>query len=500
MAFTQLSAVLLGAVVVSVLLSALRGCRRGLIPTAISLSCVLLSALTAAPLAVWLSDLPAKKAGELLFELVDVLETLTATFPSLDVLVVAGADGLISPVLFLLLFGFLRGITGIAAGILLRGPLRPRPDDAADPMYEGENAPWHRRHGRLLGGAAGGICGFLVALILLSPVVGVLSFADTLLSATDSFQIKWSSFGVAAEQVESARETVNDPVATVLEAAGGGLIFDSYANTRLNERRVYLRREAEACAEMAADLAGAMKLLQKPGSIPPEQRETLAGLGDRINGSEAAKLLAADTLNNIAEAWLDGRSFMKLSCPAFGERIESLMMGALEVCAESTADCVGRDISTLMNVYLIAADSGLLSDLSYDELADSLDEEGVLNLIYNELLDNPCMAHLGVRMTDLALSMMASALESSDFDRERLDGLMGELSDAFNRINGMDLSNSERVDSLKQYTLEYAEKYGIKLPSSLAEMAAVAFMDKLGGGGKVSPDDLYDLIRRYANG
>lgn len=498
--FTGLSAVLLGVVGAGVLLAALRGHRRGFIPTVISLSGVILSALVAAPLAEWLSDFPAEKAGELLFDLVSALETLSGTFPSLNVLVVAGADALISPLIFLILFGLMRGITGIVAGILLRGPFRPRPDDTGDSMYEGDNAPWHRRHGRLMGGMIGGICGFIVSLILLSPVVGYFSFADTLLTATDSFKLKWSSFGVAEEQIETVRDTLNDPVATLLEATGGGLIFDSYAGTRLNDRRVYLRREAEACTAVVTDFASAMKLLQKPGSMTSEQRETLANLGDRINGSEAAKLLAADTLNNVAKAWLDGRPFMKLSRPAFGERIESLMMGALEVCSESTSVCVGRDISTLLNIYLIAADNGLLSDMSYDELANSLEAEGVLDLIYNELLSNPCMVHLASKMTDMALSLMASALEYSDFDKTKLDGLMGDLSDALNSIKVSDMSNAERVESLKKYTLEYAEKYGVKLPNSLAEMAAVAFMEKLGGGGKVTPDDLYELLRQYAKG
>jgi len=498
--FTGLSLVLLGIVGASVLLAALRGYRRGWIPTVISLSGVILSALAAAPLAFWLSDAPAGKVAELVFDLVSALDTLTVTFPSLNALVVAGADALLSPLLFLILFGLMRGITGIVAGILLRGPLRPRPDDAVDPMYEGDNAPLHRRHSRTLGGVTGGICGFVVSLILLSPVVGYFSFADTLLSTTDSFRVKWSSFGVTEEQITVVRDTVNDPVATLLEAVGGGLVFDSYASTRLNGNRVYLRREAEDCAAVVTDLAGAMKLLQKPGSITSEQREMLAGLGARISGSETTSLLAADILNNVAEAWLDGRSFMKLSCPAFGERISPLMLGALEVCAESTSDCVGRDISTLLNVYLIAADYGLLSDMSYDELANSLEAEGVLDLIYNELLANPCMAHLASKMTDMALSLMASALEHADFDKSKLDGLMGDLTDALNRVKFSDMSNAERVEAMKKYALEYAHKYGIKLPNSLAEMAAVAFMEKLGGGGKITSDDLYDLLKHYAKG
>lgn len=500
MSFTMLSAVLLLTVGVGVFLEALRGYRQGLVRTAVSLSAVIFSALAAAPLAVWLSDYPAGFVGEKLAELVPALETLAGQFPSLEVLIQAGVDTMISPFLFLILFYVLRGITGLLVKLLFRKWLRLRPDDPADPMYESEDAPWYRRHGRLVGGCVGGLCGFIVSLIVLSPVVGFLSFSHTLLTATEPFKIKWSSYGLDQQQVEVIKDTVNDPVSNVLEAVGGGVIFDSYACTRLNGHRVYLRHETEACSRMVADMVSSMKLLKNMEGITPEEREILAGLGNRINESEAAKMLAADTLNTVAGAWLDGRTFMKLACPSFGSQIDSLMRGALQVCAESTANCVGRDISTLLNIYLIAADSGLLSDMDYDELATSLDEEGVINNIYNELMNNPCMAHLAGELTNVALRMMASALEFSDFNPAQMESLMNDLSDAMNLVNGMGTTNAERVESMKEYTLYYAKMYGMEIPDSLAEMAAVAFIDKLGNtGGRVTSEDLYDLLDQYMN-
>ena len=501
MSFTMLSLALLLTVGAGVFLEALRGYRRGLVWTAISLSSVIFSGLVAAPLTVWLSDYPAGWIGKKVPELLGILDALFAQFPSLKALITAGVDAVISPFLFLILFSVLRGITGAVVNLLNRKWIRLRPDDPSDPIYESEHAPWYRRHGRLVGGCIGGLCGWVVALILLSPVVGFLSCTSTILDTTDSFKVKWSNYGLNEAQVESIRDTVNDPVSNVLEAMGGGVIFDSYANTRLNGRRAYLRHETEACSLMVTDMVSSMKLLQKVDRLTPEQRALLAGLGDRINQSEAAKMLAADTLNNVAGAWLDGRTFMKLACPSFGGQIDSLMQGALQVCAESTAHCVGRDISTLLDIYLIAADCGLLSDLTYDELAVILDEDGVINLIYNELLDNPCMAPLAGELTNVALRMMASALEFSDFNELKLDGLMKDLSDAMNLVNGMGTTNAERVESMKEYTKYYAEMYGMKLPDSLAEMAAVAFIDKLGDtGGKITSDQLYDLLEQYMPG
>ena len=54
---------------------------------------------------------------------------------------------------------------------------------------------------------------------------------------------------------------------------------------------------------------------------------------------------------------------------------------------------------------------------------------------------------------------------------------------------------------MKEYTTYYAAKYGVNVPDSLAEMAAVAFVDKLGNsGGSVTADDLQALFDQYLSG
>ena len=67
MSFTSLSAALLLVVAVAVFWGIRRGMRRGLTPTVFTLSAVAVSALAAAPLAVWLSDYPVKAMAELIF-------------------------------------------------------------------------------------------------------------------------------------------------------------------------------------------------------------------------------------------------------------------------------------------------------------------------------------------------------------------------------------------------------------------------------------------------
>ena len=501
MSFTlsTFTAVLILVVGAGVFIEVLRGFRRGFVWTAVSLAAVVLSALIAAPLAVWLSDFPAKRFGDFLLDLLPTLDALSGSFPSVIPLITAVADVLLSPVLFVLFYLILRLIARITVSILFRKALAPLPDDPGDPMYEGENAPWHRRHSRLLGALTGGFCGLVASMILLSPVVGVLSTADNLLGGANSHRIKWESMGFEEELVDSVKAISGDPAVSVLEAMGCGLIFDASACTRLNGNMAYLRREADACMAVTDDIVVIVGILKSPGDITPEQRDSLTQLGERIEASEAVKMIAADTVNLISNTWLDGNTFMKIAKPEFGELVDPLMTGILQVCAESNASCVSRDIGTLLNIYLIAVDHGLLTDPDYDELANSLGEGGVLNLIYDELMKNPCMAHLAGKLTDMSLRIMMSAIEWSDISEQKLEGLMTDLSDALNEINIQSGSAEDRVEAMKEYTLQYAEKYGIKVPPALAEMASVALLDKLGDrGSSLTSEDLWDLLEDFS--
>jgi hypothetical protein len=162
---------------------------------------------------------------------------------------------------------------------------------------------------------------------------------------------------------------------------------------------------------------------------------------------------------------------------------------------------VGRDIHTLVSIYVICHEEGLLTSPDYDLLAEKLDEGDMLGRIYDELLANPCTEHLAGELTNMALRIMAKGLKMSDFSSSQLEDLMGDLSDAMNLVNGMSSSYEEQVQSMKEYTLHYAEQYGIALPESLAEMAAAALVDRLGNqDAPITGEDMEDIFDHYMNG
>jgi hypothetical protein len=509
MSFTLLSIVLLLAVALAVFIEVRRGLRRGFVRTAVNLSAVLVSALGAVGLSVWISNLLAKMCAEIL-DLYLPLESFSEIFPHVNDILVAVTDALLTPILFVVFFILLRLILRITVSILFRvwryDPDDPRymatpkrPSSLLSPTYEAPDAPWHRRHDRLLSGITGGFCGFLAALFLLYPVLGTLSTAGTLLSGLKRMNVSIGQ-AIPADELSEIEYYIYDGGAAILNAAGGELVFDAVAITELNDRPLSLRREVEACMEVCYDFSRVFKVVTKLDQATDEQKKIIRGLGNRISDSEFTRLLAADFLNSAANAWLEGEAFLKIQRPDLGEILNPLMDKALLVCAEATPECVGRDITTVLNIYLIAVESGLTGNPDREDLMATLDDGGVLDLIYAELLKNPCMAHLAAELSNTALRIMAEAIDWADFSSDVYKDLMGNLSEAMNLVNGMEGATfAEQVDSMTRYTMHYAEQYGVELPESMAKMAATAMVEQLAGNGNLTADHLEEFFNHYLN-
>ena len=511
MSFTLLSLVFLGIALLGVFIEVRRGLRRGFVYAAVGLSTVLVSAVGAVALALWLSDKPAELVATLLENAVPALETFEKTFPHVTDILVAVADALVTPFLFVGFFLALRLILRIVASILLRAkgydPDDPRymgtprrPAALRAPTYESPDAPWHRRHDRLLGGLAGGLCGFLAALCILSPVLGMLSTSRTLLRGLRSMKVSLNAM-LPAETLSDVEYYVNDSGAAILSASGGDLIFDATAVTELDGTPLTLRREVKTCMDVCYDFSRVIKVITNPGAATDEQKEIIYGLGDRMEESAFTRVLAADFLNSASAAWLEGETFIGIKRAAFGDLLDPILTAALEVCGQSTPECAARDITTVLRIYLIIVDSGLTTNPDRDSLMAALDEGGVMDKIYAELRKNPCMRPVEQELNNVALRIMAETIDWANFAPDTYRDLMDSLSEAMNLVNGMEGATfDERVETLTEYTMHYAEQYGMELPESMAQMAATAMIQQLTTDGQLSADHLEEFFNHNLGG
>ena len=253
--------------------------------------------------------------------------------------------------------------------------------------------------------------------------------------------------------------------------------------------------------DVCYDFSRVIKVITNPGAATDEQKEIIYGLGDRMEESAFTRVLAADFLNSASAAWLEGETFIGIKRPAFGDLLDPILTAALEVCGQSTPECAGRDITTVLRIYLIIVDSGLTTNPDRDSLMAALDEGGVMDKIYAELRKNPCLRPVEQELNNVALRIMAETIDWANFAPDTYRDLMDSLSEAMNLVNGMEGATfDERVETLTEYTMHYAEQYGMELPESMAQMAATAMIQQLTTDGHLSADHLEEFFNHYLGG
>lgn len=509
MSFTLLSIAFFGIVGVAVFIEVVRSLKRGFTRSVMGLVAVVLSTLIAAPLAVSLSDMLAEPVYEKIYDAIPLLEKNSSTFPSLGPIVAAVVDALLSLILFALLFGLLRLILRIIVAVLFRGRLgrmmtvagqadgARAPRSLFSPSYEVPSAPWHRRHERLLSGLTGGLCGFLAALCVLTPLVGTLSLLSNAYGEAKAMRANLSK--VLGDEVVAVAEPFLDDVSVrILSAMGGELLFDAVTITEVDDETLSLRRETETVLSLVRDFVSISSVFARLDRATEEQLGIVRSLGPRIEESLALRMLAADFLNGAARNWLDDKRFFSISRPQCGELIDPIMDKALLVCKRADKDCAARDITTILNIYVIAVESGLLGSPDQETLMQAIDDGNVLDRIYTELRRNPCMEHLADELTGTAMRLMAKAIDWADFKPGQYEALLDDLTGAITDIGDLgDMSVDEQVGALTEQTIQIAAEYGITIPESMAEMAATTMLAELGSLEDLTPEDLESFLNHY---
>ncbi len=526
MSFTLFSVILLLFVGFAVYIEIMRGLKHGFVRTAISLSVVLLSAVLAAIPAAFLSDLPTDYLAQLLFKNVSAINKYSETLPSLKGLLTAAIDALLTPIVFAILFPLirliLRGIVRAICKKRWRDPTNdPRPAGAGrsafssdSPNYTQPNAPWYERHNRVLGGVVGGACGFLATLLILSPLLGTVSTASMLLRHLQSGELKVSGLDLNNKTMAQIEPYINDATLAALAGTGGNLIYDGIATSKITytvveyddngkvvkkeqkEATISIRHELDECLSLSLDLITVLKSLSGGQQMTEEETELIGNLGSRIDDSPAMRVIATDFVTTACKKWLAGEAYLGMEKPDCGEYLDPVFNGVLRVCGASDADCIGGDITTLMNVYRILMDADL--HLGSGSLNNLMENDEILDHIYAELAANPCMAGLTDTLADDALFAMVSAIDLSSLTEQQKNEIWEKLNDSLYLVNSMDGTDAEKITRMTDYTIKHAEHYGVKLPESVTSMAATTLVQELRGEKNLSVEQLKAYLEKKA--
>ena len=470
-----------------IVIEVLRAIKRGRTKTLVTLASLFLAVF----LSIFITNFLSNPIADFLIGLRIInVSGYEEKIPSISQILFAYGDAIISPILFLLVFFIMRILIAIVMAIVLR-MLAGKLEQAA---YENEEATDDAKHPKLVNALIGALCGFLAVMITIAPIMGTMKIVTKGFKGLND----QSALGIKIKPAVIAyfNNCSNDFVGNVIYYCGGNLIYKSLAVSTLNDNHFALESEIDTTLVTVDDLLSISRILNNLDYASEEEKDTLRNLGKNVDKSETLKVITADVLSELSENWRNDEPYEGASKPNISKICDTFFDQMLYVCTSTTPDYVGADMSTLLNVYIIAYESDILVSENHKEMIEKARETGAFEKIKAELRKNPRMAKLTAEIDNIGMYSIASALKNFNFDN--YDALMGDITNVLN--NAIMRQGQDRIDYIKNLTRDYIYQYGINIGEDVADEIAVRLADEvLGNKESVTVDDLKGFWESYAN-
>lgn len=489
MTFSLISVAVLCIMALVIVIEVVRAIKRGRNKTLVTLASIFLATFVSIIITRFLSDALAMFAVNFLTSSVDI-SSLSDKIASIDEIIFAYSDALISPLVFFLVFLLMRLIIAIIIKITYK--IVEKKED--NYRYESENAPQYKKNPNLINGLLGALCGVIVMTVAISPIMGSVKITSKAFKNMNE-QTGLFTFRIKASAISFFEKCSNDFVGNVIYYCGGNLVYKSVATSNLNDNYFGLEREIDNTFSTAGNLLKMDNVLNSIDTATESDKAMLKGLGGNVNKAETLKCATADILPELSKKWLNDEPYEGAKKPKVSKACETFFDKMLYVCKSSTPDTVGADLSTLLNVYLIAYENDILVSENYKEMLEKAKATGAFDLIKNELSKNPRMSGISLEIDTMGMKSIATALQSYNF--ENYEALMSNITNILN--NATQLNGQEQLDYISKLTKEYINEHGIDIGDDVVSEISERLVDELiDSKDSVTVDDLKAFWDKYS--
>ncbi len=478
------SLALVAVTAVLVLINLFKGLIRGFKKTIGTLIAIIISAVIAFVATMFICD----PGAPIMASITSMIEGLLTQAELQEVLeieelgesVLYYASMLASPFVFFSLYTVISIIVSIIVGILVK----------IIPPFKLKKGLLHR-----LGGAAvGAVCGLLVALLVLMPVVGVIDIAVAL-GETDIITPQEGEDDTLSQLLNEASE---DEIyaAYVLYA---GWVFDSLASAEYEGQKIYLKDEVTVLASLISDIG---EISGEATEFGRTQVDAMGRVVDDIDHSPLLNNTLAGVLSAMATKWLAGETFLGIESIKAGELFDPVIHSVLEVIASSGKENITADMRTLVHILEVMVDYDLLKNFeNFDKILEILSavpenegEKTAIEALISVANENPRMSKLADEVTRLSIRALASNLgipESGDVNYELL---MNDIADALNSTKG----DADRIASVEEKVVVALDTYGVEVGGEAALDIAGSIVSDLGDLDSVNAEAVKEFFMMYA--
>ena len=349
--------------------------------------------------------------------------------------------------------------------------------------------PPHKKPGKVLnrlGGAGVGlVCGILVSVILLTPIVGTVgtfvSVADQAIAedAEDDF----------SQLIKAASQNT---VLQVYNNMGCGLLYNMFASVNVNGEQVYLKD----------DLAVILSLVGTIGTMSGSsegygegQIDALNAMIDDLERSALIRNVVAAVFSEAATKWTQGETFMGMEKISAGEMLDPMITEMLSVIATTDQTTVTADLRTMADVLGIIVETDLMSDSDAESMLKKLSEGNVTSRLIIAINKNQRMAPLADEITKMSVRTLASTIGIPADAAERYDLLMEDIAESLSNTRGMELS--ARVELVTPEISKALDTYGVDVTDEAATNIAEGLIEDFGDVNYVEASDVEEFFLVY---
>jgi hypothetical protein len=254
-------------------------------------------------------------------------------------------------------------------------------------------------------------------------------------------------------------------------------MFKAAARTEIYGKTVYVMNELEAIEKVLQDFWKVYPALMDSQNVTVDDMRELKALKNELKQLNLSRGIVADYFSDFSEAWLDGYVCFKIRKPMIETDAEPLADEILKVCCSSNADNVQNNLSTLIEIYSIVIENGIMdaSQIGTREVINVIESGDVINKITKELDKNPSMEHIDPSF--LVISLMKKHFKETGYD-QNYDLFVENVTNAIVSVQQRGYgSQEERTTAMASYMTKYLKDFNIQLSEKTVRYAAGYMLD-----------------------
>ena len=362
-----------------------------------------------------------------LANLVDCIDSATASY-----IIALPLTVVVVPVLFVLLAFIISGIFIIPC-FLICGIL-------------GFGRKYNNLYTRIGGAAVGAIEGFIIAAVLLIPVVGIADVCgDAVKLAETEHPDSENTISISQLYHDNLDKAESNFIYQFVDGQLG-YIYDQFTIIDMDGCKVEMDTVAEDFFEIFV-LYGDLGSDVDFNRLTPENKEVFDSIVDSFAGDYYMTSVVSGATRSISNAIVGGNIILEVEEP-----LGTFMRAVISVFETSTPENVDDDLRTILQIYYDISDAGVLAsmelkDKTMFEAFVAQDESGnsLVSLICSHLNENPRFNVVSTSLSDFAMEMLFNHLDVDGTVAETVTEVKGSL----NEIVKLDKDSYETEEEYK---------------------------------------------------